>query len=116
MGDIIYTVIVAYVSLIFIGIGISQCKSKKPVGFWTGIPGPDAKDVTDVTAYNKKHGWMFICYGAQFIIGCIPLFLVDNENMEMWIMVIESIVWVGGVIAMMIGHKYLEKKYVCRKS
>lgn len=55
-------------ALIMFGIGIAQWKSKKPVGFYTGEKAPDVKALTDVKAWNRKHGMMWILYG-----GCIVL-------------------------------------------
>lgn len=50
-GTIIYLVIISMCALVMIGIGIVQLKSKRPVGFWSGVKPPDAKRVKDVEAY-----------------------------------------------------------------
>ena len=44
-------------------LGIVQYRSKEPVGFWAGKEPPRKEEVTDVRAYNRKHGLMWILYG-----------------------------------------------------
>ena len=53
-------------------LGIFQMKSKEPVGFWSGVKPPTGDKVSDVAAYNKKHGIMWIVYGA----GIVPAFFL----------------------------------------
>ena len=55
---IISLVIYGLISLIMIGIGVSQIKSKDPVGFYTHEKAPRKQQITDVEAWNKKHGIM----------------------------------------------------------
>lgn len=54
---------------IMAGIGISQLKSRKPVGFYTGEKPPKEDEITDVRAWNKKHGLMWLIYGGIIITG-----------------------------------------------
>ena len=54
---------------IMVGIGISQLKSSKPVGFYTGEKPPKEDEITDVKAWNKKHGLMWLIYGGIIITG-----------------------------------------------
>lgn len=54
-------------ALIMVGIGIFQRKSVKPVGFYTGEKPPEAKDLSDVRAWNREHGAMWILYGAAIL-------------------------------------------------
>ena len=66
-GTIISGVIFLVVALIIFGIGISQLRSKEPVGFYTGEKPPKAEQLSDVNAWNKKHGIMWIVYGICII-------------------------------------------------
>lgn len=54
------TVIVLVILLVsaapIIIIGIVQYRSKDPVGFWSGEKPPKREQITDVRAYNRKHG------------------------------------------------------------
>ena len=54
-------------ALVMFGIGIMQLKSKEPVGFYTGEKPPSREQLTDVDSWNKKHGIMWILYGACII-------------------------------------------------
>ena len=67
--DIVGFVIYALVSFLMMGIGIVQMKSKKPVAFYSGEKPPKAEDITDVAAWNKKHGIMWLVYGVIILIS-----------------------------------------------
>ena len=64
-------VIYLFVAAIMFGIGISQYKSKKPVGFYSGVKPPLESELTDVEAWNKKHGKMWIWYSVIIIISYV---------------------------------------------
>lgn len=99
--------IICAVPLIF--LGIFQMKSKEPVGFWSGVKPPAKEKVSDVEAYNKGHGIMWIIYGA----GILPAFYIGLPVGEgigaAWALGIEVI---GGIFVMVWYHNYLVKKYV----
>ena len=48
-------VIYLFVAAVMLGIGISQYRSKKPVGFYSGEKPPLEHELTDVIMWNKKH-------------------------------------------------------------
>ena len=78
---IIGFVIMLYVAVIMLGIGISQYKSTKPVGFYSGEKPPLESELTDVNAWNKKHGKMWIWYGVIIIVSYllgIPFLVMDS--------------------------------------
>lgn len=107
--NIICLVILIICALPMIMIGIAQIKSKNPVGFWSGKEPPAKEQVTDVTAYNKKHGIMWILYG----IGELVSFFVGALFGEgLGSAVVMSAEVVGGLILMILYHNYLDKKYV----
>lgn len=108
MENIIVCVIFGFVALIMIAIGISNFKSTKPVGFYSGVEPPSPEEITDIHAYNKKHGWMWVAYGIGFIICGILSF---STNSELLFTLISCVFAIGGVFLLMIGHTYLEKKY-----
>lgn len=95
-------------SCITIGIGVSNIKSKHPVGFYSGEPHPDDEDITDMKAYNRKHGLMWILYGvgiaAVFCLGFLPI----NRYVYLFLIFLEMI---GGVILMILNHNKLNKRY-----
>lgn len=68
-GEIIFSFVVLLISTSpIIILGMVQYRSKEPVGFWAGKKPPRNEEITDVRAYNRKHGLMWILYGAGFIV------------------------------------------------
>lgn len=103
---IICMVIVAIASAPMIILGIVQYRSKEPVGFWTGKEPPRMERITDVKAYNQKHGIMWIIYGAGFFLGfalAVPL----GEKLAL----IAAILGIGGIFVMIAYHNRLNRKY-----
>lgn len=61
-------VIYVIVAAIMVGIGIVQLKSKKPVGFYSGEKPPRPEELSDVEAWNKQHGMMWLIYGGIIML------------------------------------------------
>ena len=55
---------------LFTGLGIYAWTRKKPMWFWSGST-VDASEITDVRAYNRANGLMWIGYALIFWIGAI---------------------------------------------
>lgn len=108
MENIIVCVIFTFTALFMIAIGISNLKSIEPVGFYSGVEPPPSKEITDIPAYNKKHGWMWVIYGIGFIVCGILSF---PSNSDLVFTLFTLFYAFGGVIMLMIGHTFLEKKY-----
>lgn len=64
-GLVIYLMVAVFMA----GIGISQLKSKSPVGFYSGEKPPREDELSDVKAWNKKHGLMWLFYSAIIMIS-----------------------------------------------
>ncbi len=62
---IIYLIVAA----IMASIGISQLRSTSPVGFYSGEKPPKEDELTDVQAWNRKHGIMWLVYGMIIIVS-----------------------------------------------
>lgn len=111
-GTIIYFVIMCLAALIMAGIGVSQIKSRKPVGFYTGVKPPDEKELRDVKAWNKKHGMMWILYGVVMIGGVLAQMIGSACGCnEVFLLILEIFTVIGGIFAMMWYHMRLEKQY-----
>lgn len=108
-GTVMYLVIVSMCALIMITIGIVQLKSKRPVGFWSGVKPPDEKKVKDVEAYNKKHGWMWILYGTGMPVSYL---IVLPFGSELAAVLVNCVEMCGGIIGMIIYHNHLDKMYL----
>lgn len=110
-GIVVSGIVYLGCAAIFIGIGIHDIKSKKPVSFYTGEKPLEADQISDVDAWNRKHGIMWIIYGgivaASWICG---LFCKDSE----WIL----IPYFGGllipIIFIVMYHNKLKKQYIIR--
>ncbi len=108
---IISLVIYGVISLIMIGIGISQIKSKDPVGFYTHEKAPRKQEIIDVPAWNKRHGMMWISYGVALIgAHIICLFIGDA--------IVASVLLIGATVVplpmMMWYHARLKKSIIGR--
>lgn len=101
--------IMSFVALIFIGIGISQYKSKEPVGFYSGEKPPKEEDLTDVRAWNRGHGAMWIRYGAMMIVAGVCGIVIKNETV---CAVIMFVILIGGLVGMFVGHHKFVKLYL----
>lgn len=71
--------VLGFCALLMFGIGISQIKSKKPVGFYSGVNPPDEKEISDVNTWNKKHGAMWILYGMCIVLAWVCGLIIGNS-------------------------------------
>ena len=108
---IIYLVIMCLTALIMIGIGVSQLKSRNPVGFFTGVKPPEEKELRDVKAWNRKHGIMWILYGCVLIAcGLVPVAGANGCDGTL-LLIVELVIMIGGIFAMMWYHVRLVRMY-----
>ena len=107
-ASIITFIIFFIVAMIMIGLGIFQLKSTSPVGFYSGEKPPREEEVTDVKAWNKKHGMMWLIYGIIIMISYFVGYLIGDS-------ILCLIPFCGGlivpVIIMIWYHHRLIKKY-----
>ncbi|MDE7015058.1 MAG: hypothetical protein K2P19_10385 [Kineothrix sp.] len=108
MVETVISLIIVLISIApIIIIGIGQYRSKDPVGFWTGKNPPKKEQITDVKAYNQKHGLMWILLGVGFLL-CFAGGLVFGGKIAGYLCIIETI---GGILAMIAYHEKLERMY-----
>lgn len=103
-------IMTALMGLMFIGMGIYVFRSQKakPFGFWANAETPP---VTDVRAYNKALGKLWIVFGSFFILFGIPLIAGQNSPFAIFSIVgimLESIIAMG-VYTIGIEGKYRDK-------
>ena len=108
MAETIFSAVVLLIGTIsMIILGIVQYRSKEPVGFWSGKKPPRKEEITDVSAYNRKHGLMWILYGTGLIVcyvcarplgGLIAAYLCMAEVF-------------GGLLGMVAYHNRLKRMY-----
>ncbi len=98
-------VIWSLVSAILLGIGISAWKSKKPVGFFTGVKPPEVKDISK---YNRSVAVLWFVYAILIEICGIPLLFLEHNSAGF----IPVIIGVAAItIAMEIVYLQIEKTY-----
>ncbi len=101
-----------YCAFIVFIIGFVQYKSKKPVGFYTGEKPLKAEQISDVSAWNRCHGRMWMLYsGVLVLVWVCGLFIGDS----LWLL----LPFFGGVclpVPVMIWyHHRLLRKYFVKK-
>jgi len=110
MADIILPAFIySYVALIMIAIVIMQYKSKKPTGFYTGELPPKAEQLTDVTAWNHRHGMMWMIYGIAIIVSFLAGLLIPHEVISI---LLPIVIILGALPVMILYHHKLKKNYV----
>lgn len=105
---IISLVVTSIVAVIMLGIGISQLKSKTPVGFYSGEQPPSADELSDVPSWNKKHGMMWIIYGVVIIVSHMLGAIIDYD---VWFAVFFCSALIVPIIFMCWYHHRLTKIY-----
>ncbi len=83
-------------------------KKDEPVGFYNVVEPPKKEEISDINAWNKKHGMIWILYGICIEVGFLLGMLMILEAFQM--------IFMGGGIVfplpfMVMAHKKLEKKY-----
>ena len=108
-GYIICFILYLLAALFMEGIGLSQYKSQKPVGFYSGEQPPKESELTDIISWNKKHGMMWIIYGIIIIISYFIGALIGDSVWSILPMCGGTII---PVIFMIRYHSKLKKKYM----
>lgn len=106
--NIMAAVIVCISMLPIIIIGIVQCRSKEPVGFWNLMQPPKREQVTDVKAYNRKHGIMWLIYGIGFLL-CFFCGWPFGGGVAA---ILGGVECIGGIFVMILYHNRLDRRYL----
>lgn len=102
---IIAFIIWSIVAVLFLGIGISERKSKEAVGFFTFVKPPV---ISDVSKYNRSVSTLWIIAAVILEIIGIPL-LFSEQNSPVFIPVILGVMAL--MIGMMIVYLRIQAKY-----
>ena len=70
MGNIVWLIIMVPVSALFTGLGLYAWKRKKPMWFWSGTT-VEEKELTDVAAYNRANGIMWLVFSLPLWAGTV---------------------------------------------
>ena len=112
-GMIIFIVIFALVSLIFVVLGIVQYRSKTPVTINTGEKPPREDELLDMTEWNHKHGRNFILYGCMlFASGIVFILCISRLENVMLQLVVFFIVIAAEIVWLEVQHMLLKKRLI----
>lgn len=93
-------------ALLFILIGIFSWRKETPMHFWSGST-VTTEEISDVKAYNKANGLMWISYGSIFIIaGIIGLF-----KLYLFSIIILLTASLPGILILIIIYRRIYHKY-----
>ena len=106
MNNLLFLIIMVPTSLLFTSIGIYAWRRKKPMWFWAGDTVSE-DEITDVRAYNRANGIMWICFSLSLWLGtivgvCHSIILGANT------ILVDGTV---GLVLMMITYTFIRKKY-----
>ena len=105
MEKVIWLVITIPCSLLFTGIGIYAWRRTKPMWFWSGSSVRE-EEITDVKAYNRENGIMWICYSAVFWISTIMgIWSVSTAG------IVLAVGCLGGLPLLVIAYNRIYRKY-----
>ncbi len=91
--------------LLLTGIGIRGFFVKKPVNFWAGIE-VKAEEISDVKAYNKANGYLWIIFSLPIWASCILTPFIS------WLGILMTILSCSvGIAFLIIGYKKIYAKY-----
>ena len=110
MEILLFVIPVLICAVVFIGMGMYAVKKKTPMHFFSGTT-IKSEEISDVNAYNKANGIMWIVYGSTFILAAI--FAVFFGGMGGAIVVgLSSTV---GLIALLLTYQRIYIKYRVKK-
>ena len=105
MEKVIWLVITIPCSLLFTGIGIYAWRRTKPMWFWSGSSVRE-DEITNVKAYNRENGIMWICYSGVFWISTI----MDIGSVSTAGIVL-AVGCLGGLPLLVIAYNRIYRKY-----
>ena len=105
METVIWLVFMIPTSLFFTGLGVFAWKRKQPMWFWAGSTVRE-KDISDIPAYNKANGVMWIAYSAVFWLSTlIGISHIDAAGAVL------AAGCLGGIPCLILSYKRIYGKY-----
>ena len=105
MEKLVFFLIVVPVSAFFTGIGIFAWKRKKPMWFWSGSE-VKAWQLTDVAAYNRANGIMWLLFSLGFWAAAV-LSLLNVPAAG----ILTALWCLGGIPGLIVAYNRIYKKY-----
>ncbi len=105
MERIIWLVLMIPLAALFTGLGVYAWTRKKPMWFWSGST-VDERDITDVRAYNRANGIMWLCYSAVFWISTVVgVFRMGAAG------IVLAVGCLAGIPALIVAYRRIYSKY-----
>ena len=104
----VFISIITSAAVLMFGIGIYQWRSEKPARLSTGEPTIDPNDLTDVKAWNRKHGMMWILYGLCLLAG---LFISLQIKDSLYAGILMMAFCLLPILAIPVYHDHLIRQY-----
>ena len=109
MERTIWLCILIPLAALFSGLGIYAWNCKKPMWFWSGSTVRE-RDISDVRAYNRANGIMWLCYSSVFWIAAVlGIFRTEIAGPAL------AIGCIGGIPLLILAYKKIFDKYRVRK-
>ena len=105
--NVVFLCIIIPVAVLFTGLGVYAWKREEPMWFWSGTS-VSADEISDIKAYNKANGIMWIVFSTIFWIAALLSFLKTSYA---GIFMIIAVV-VGGVSLPITYTKILDRYQV----
>lgn len=105
-GIIVGGIINGICALVFILFGLYALRKETPIHFWAGTT-VKSKEISDVKAYNKSNGLMWITYGSLFGLAVLAILL--KQPLIANIIIIFACF--PGIIILIIVYRSIYNKY-----
>lgn len=101
----LWLIITIPLSALFTGLGIYAWKREKPMWFWSGSTVRE-RDISDVRAYNRANGVMWLCFSGVFWISAfLGIFRTKTAGAVL------AIGCLAGIPALIIAYGKIYRKY-----
>lgn len=105
MKVFIWLITMIPIGILFLSLGIYSVFRKKPMWFYSGTE-VDEKDITDVVAYNRANGIMWMAFSAVYFISAILGIFQLNAAAY-----VSSIGSLAGIPILVFTYKKIYSKY-----
>jgi len=103
--SIVMLCILVPLAAFFTGIGIFAWTRKKPMWFWSGSTVKE-NEISDVPAYNRANGIMWICYSLIFWTAAV--LGIFSARAAGPVIAVGTLV---GIVGLIVAYKQIYKKY-----
>ena len=105
METVLWQIFMIPTSALFTALGVFAWRRKKPMWFWSGST-VDSSEISDVPAYNRANGIMWISYSAVFWASVIlGFFQVEAAG------IVVAAGSLGGIPVLVFAYNKIYDKY-----